>query len=63
MSFHIPLHRYLAAFTCQAVRAQGILLKDVLPPSSLLQLIMMHPLRIQVSHTKDNPLFLFSVIE
>uniref|UniRef100_A0A0N8E404 E3 ubiquitin-protein ligase n=1 Tax=Daphnia magna TaxID=35525 RepID=A0A0N8E404_9CRUS len=49
VSFHIPLHRYLAAFTCQAVRAQGILLKDALPPASLLQLIMMHPLRIQAA--------------
>jgi len=49
VSFHIPLHRYLAAFTCQAVRAQGIPLKDILPSNSLLELIMMHPLRIQVS--------------
>ncbi len=54
VSFHIPLHRYLAAFTCQAVRAQGILLKDALPPASLLQLIMMHPLRIQVSRCTSN---------
>ena len=50
VSFHIPLHRYLAAFTCQAVRAQGIPLKEILPSNSLLQLIMMHPLRIQVPH-------------
>ena len=51
VSFHIPLHRYLAAFTCQAVRAQGITLKEILPTNSLLQLIMMHPLRIQVRDT------------
>lgn len=60
MSFHIPLHRYLAAFTCQAVRAQGVQLKDVLPPNSILQLIMMHPLRIQVSNRIIFKLFVWN---
>uniref|UniRef100_A0A7G3AHS3 E3 ubiquitin-protein ligase n=1 Tax=Lutzomyia longipalpis TaxID=7200 RepID=A0A7G3AHS3_LUTLO len=45
-SFHFPLHRYLAAFTCQAVRTMGMPLKDILPSEDL-KLLMMHPLRVQ----------------
>ena len=49
-SFHFPLHRYLAAFTCQAVRAMGMSLNDILPSPDLLTLLMMHPIRVQVSY-------------
>lgn len=49
MSFHIPLHRYLATFICQAVNVQQLPLKDVLPPRHLIESIMLHPLKIQVS--------------
>ena len=48
-SFHLPLHRYLAAFTCQAVKTQGLSLKDILPPPAMLQQLMIHPLKVQVS--------------
>lgn len=48
-SFHLPLHRYLTVFTCQAVRLQGLTPDDLLPAPHLLKLIMMHPLRVQVS--------------
>lgn len=48
-SFHFPLHRYLAAFTCQAVTRMGMKLSDILPPADLLTLLMIHPLRVQVS--------------
>lgn len=48
-SFHLPLHRYLAAFTCQAVKTMGISLNDILPQKEQLKLLMMHPLRVQVS--------------
>lgn len=48
-SFHFPLHRYLAAFTYQAVRHTGMSLKDILPSADSLTLLMMHPLRVQVS--------------
>jgi len=49
-SFHFPLHRYLAAFVCQAVTKMGISLNDVLPSRPyLLPLLMIHPLRVQVS--------------
>lgn len=48
-SFHFPLHRYLAAFTCQAVSKMGMSLKDILPGAELLDLLMVHPLRVQVS--------------
>lgn len=34
---------------CQAVRQQGAVLHDLLPPTDMLHLIMMHPLRVQVS--------------
>ncbi|KAG5894132.1 hypothetical protein JTB14_004070 [Gonioctena quinquepunctata] len=56
VSFHLPLHRYLAVFLCQAVAKQGIKLNEVLPPTdSFLNLLMMHPLRVQfqVSRLKD----------
>lgn len=48
-SFHFPLHRYLAAFTCQAVSKMGMSLKDILPSADILALLMIHPLRVQVS--------------
>lgn len=48
-SFHFPLHRYLAAFTCQAVKCMGMSLKNILPSANLLTLLMIHPLRVQVS--------------
>ncbi|XP_030245105.1 E3 ubiquitin-protein ligase Ubr3 isoform X2 [Drosophila navojoa] len=47
-SFHFPLHRYLAAFVCQAVTKMGISLSDVLPSRpDILPLLMIHPLRVQ----------------
>ncbi|XP_064555346.1 E3 ubiquitin-protein ligase Ubr3 [Drosophila montana] len=47
-SFHFPLHRYLAAFVCQAVTKMGISLNDVLPSRpDILPLLMIHPLRVQ----------------
>ncbi|KZC09699.1 E3 ubiquitin-protein ligase UBR3, partial [Dufourea novaeangliae] len=49
VSFHLPLHRYFAVFMCQAVRQQGATLNDLLPPTDMLHLLMMHPLRVQVS--------------
>lgn len=48
-SFHFPLHRYLASFTCQAVSKMKMPLKDIIPQSDLLTLLMIHPLRVQVS--------------
>lgn len=49
VSFHLPLHRYLAVFLCQAVAKQGITLNEVLPSTETLNLLMMHPLRVQVA--------------
>lgn len=49
VSFHLPLHRYLAVFMCQAIRQQGVTLRELLPPTDMLHLLMMHPLRVQVS--------------
>ncbi|XP_074027443.1 ubr3 ubiquitin ligase isoform X2 [Leptinotarsa decemlineata] len=50
LSFHLPLHRFLAVFLGQAVSKQGIKLNEVLPPNdSFLNLVMMHPLRVQVA--------------
>lgn len=50
-SFHFPLHRYLAAFISQACKTMGIPLRDILPQAQQLKLLMMHLLRVQVSHT------------
>lgn len=49
VSFHLPLHRYYSVFMCQAVKAQGALLSEVLPSQDLLHLIMVHPLRLQAA--------------
>lgn len=49
VSFHLPLHRYLAVFTCQAVKQPGVTLDDLLPNTDMLHLLMMHPLRVQVA--------------
>ncbi|KAG4079082.1 hypothetical protein HA402_001053 [Bradysia odoriphaga] len=46
-SFHFPLHRYLAAFTCQAVKCMGMSLNNILPSTNDLTLLMIHPLRVQ----------------
>ncbi|KAK0089869.1 hypothetical protein PV325_004892 [Microctonus aethiopoides] len=49
VSFHIPLHRYFAVFMCEAIRQQGVTLQELLPPTDMLHLLMMHPLRVQVA--------------
>lgn len=50
-SFHFPLHRYLAAFICQAVSKMNMSIKDIIPSDDehLLPQLMIHPLRVQVS--------------
>lgn len=48
-SFHFPLHRYLAAFIYQAVKTMNISLNDILPEPETIKLLLMHPLRVQVS--------------
>lgn len=51
VSFHLPLHRYLAVFLCQGVK-QGIRIEEILPGSdAVLTLLIMHPLRVQVSRS------------
>ncbi|XP_076043889.1 ubr3 ubiquitin ligase [Oratosquilla oratoria] len=49
MSFHLPLHRYYAVFMHQAIKFQGAQLVDVLPSYDHLQLVMAHPLKVQVA--------------
>jgi hypothetical protein len=34
---------------CQAIRQQGATLRELLPSTDMLHLLMMHPLRVQVS--------------
>ena len=48
LTFHLPLHRYLAAFLMLGVQSQGISLDSVLPSQDRLCQIMMHPLQVQV---------------
>lgn len=50
VSFHLPLHRYLAVFLSQAVAVQGVTVNEVLGYYDfMLDLLMMHPLRVQVA--------------
>ncbi|XP_057658362.1 E3 ubiquitin-protein ligase Ubr3 isoform X2 [Diorhabda carinulata] len=50
VSFHLPLHRYLAVFLSQAVAVQDVTVNEVLGSSDFfLDLLMMHPLRVQVA--------------
>ena len=51
-SFHLPLHRHLAMFINAAVQYHGLALRDVLPPPDKIQMIMMHPLQLQVGLTQ-----------
>lgn len=55
-TFHLPLHRYLAVFLCQAVRAQGARIEDIIPCTGdiadrdgLLLAIATHPVRAQAA--------------
>lgn len=54
-TFHLPLHRYLAVFLCQAVRAQGARVEDIIPHGdlisrdALLLAIAAHPVRAQAA--------------
>lgn len=57
-SFHFPLHRYLAAFIYQAVKTMNISLNDILPEPETIKLLMMHPLRVQVSFFHNNKIII-----
>jgi len=48
MSFHYPLHRYFAAFLCQAINVQRVDVEDILPPAGFLHMLMIHPLHLLV---------------
>uniref|UniRef100_A0A2C9KCF7 E3 ubiquitin-protein ligase n=1 Tax=Biomphalaria glabrata TaxID=6526 RepID=A0A2C9KCF7_BIOGL len=48
LTFHIPLHRYLATFIMTAVKYHDVDLDSILPDEVTLKKIMMHPLQIQV---------------
>lgn len=48
LTFHLPLHRYLAMFIMVAIKSHDADLMSLLPEESLLKQIMMHPLQIQV---------------
>ncbi|XP_048246065.1 E3 ubiquitin-protein ligase UBR3-like [Haliotis rufescens] len=48
LTFHLPLHRYLAVFMMQAVLHQGVVLTDILPEDALVKKIVVHVLQIQV---------------
>jgi len=49
MSFHYPLHRYFAAFLCQAINVQRVEIEDIIPPPGFLHTLMIHPLHLLVS--------------
>ncbi|CAG0912404.1 unnamed protein product [Notodromas monacha] len=49
VTFHLPLHRFFAVFMAQAVRYQHARPQELMPPEDLLDLMILHPLRIHVS--------------
>ncbi|XP_019758460.2 E3 ubiquitin-protein ligase Ubr3 isoform X2 [Dendroctonus ponderosae] len=50
ITFHLPLHRYLATFLCQGVARQGIRIEEILPANDfMLTLLIVHPLKLQVA--------------
>ncbi|WAQ93484.1 UBR3-like protein [Mya arenaria] len=49
LTFHLPLHRYLATFMVQAVQHQGQDLVSVIPPERMLKCLLIHLLQIQVA--------------
>lgn len=49
VSFHLPLHRYLSVFLCQAIVHQGIPASEVVPGPETLKSVMLHPLQAQVA--------------
>eukprot|EP00116_Pleurobrachia_bachei_P000505 sb/3460767/ len=48
ITFHLPLHRYLAGFISQAINYCGMSLEEVLPSEDILWCVMEHVLRIQI---------------
>ncbi|XP_067935363.1 E3 ubiquitin-protein ligase UBR3-like [Watersipora subatra] len=48
VSFHLPLHRYFAAFLCTAILHDGFFPKEELSVE-FLELLIVHPLQIQVA--------------
>jgi len=62
MSFHYPLHRYFAAFLCQAINVQHVDIEDILPPAGFLHMLMIHPLHLLVLQPLIFPCFAFSVL-
>ncbi|KAH9489709.1 E3 ubiquitin-protein ligase ubr3 [Bulinus truncatus] len=48
LTFHLPLHRYLATFIMTAVKYHDVDLDSVLPDEKTLKKVMMHTLQIQV---------------
>ncbi|BFY97084.1 hypothetical protein BsWGS_00124 [Bradybaena similaris] len=52
LTFHLPLHRYLATFIMTAVRNHDMDLQTMLPEENLLKKIMLHVLQIQACLTQ-----------
>ncbi|XP_069472278.1 E3 ubiquitin-protein ligase UBR3 isoform X2 [Ambystoma mexicanum] len=49
VTFHLPLHRYLAMFLSKAIKCQEIDLDSILPDQEMLMKLMVHPLQIQAN--------------
>ncbi|XP_060602002.1 E3 ubiquitin-protein ligase UBR3-like, partial [Ruditapes philippinarum] len=52
LTFHLPLHRYLATFMVQAVQYQKQDLLSIIPPERMLKSLLTHLLQIQVATTE-----------
>ncbi|KAJ8313482.1 hypothetical protein KUTeg_008043 [Tegillarca granosa] len=48
LTFHLPLHRYLATFMYQAIQHQDVTFKDIGASQEMLKTILLHLLQMQV---------------
>lgn len=62
MSFHYPLHRYFAAFLCQAINVQRVDIEDIIPPTGFLHTLMIHPLHLLVFQVESYLLILYFIL-
>ena len=48
LTFHLPLHRYLATFMVQSIQQQCVEFQEVCPSERILKCLLIHLLQIQV---------------
>jgi hypothetical protein len=62
LTFHLPLHRYLACFMVQGIQTQGLHLKDIPLSEKMLKTLLIHPLQIQVTPQYTSEIMLIHLL-